>query len=150
MDETNIGADTVGAVYRRGNGSRVDGTRMLNELDARLTRHVLLLDLQDDPAAIAAYRHWHRPGGPPATVSRALRAEGIASLEIWQVGDRLAMVMETTPDFDPAAKAARDLADPEVQAWEALMDRFQRRLPVAAAGEKWVAAERIYTLEDQP
>ena len=114
------------------------------------TRHVLVLDLDDDPAAIAAYRDWHRPGGPPAAVTRAIRADGIASLEIWHVGDRLVMLMETTPAFDPAAKAVRDATDPEVQAWEALMDRFQRRLPFAKAGEKWVAAEQIYTLEDQP
>lgn len=117
---------------------------------AQTTRHVLVLDLHDDPEAIAAYRHWHRPGGPPAAVTRAIRADGIAALEIWQVGDRLVMVMETTPDFDPAAKAARDALDPEVRAWETLMDRFQRRLAFAAEGQKWVAAEQIYTLDDQP
>lgn len=113
-------------------------------------RHVLVLDLQDDPEAIAAYRDWHRPGGPPAAVTRAIRAEGIASLEIWQVGDRLVMLMETTSDFDPASKAARDAADPEIQAWETLMDRFQRRLPFAVEGEKWISAEQIYTLDAQP
>lgn len=116
----------------------------------RLARQVLVLDLRDDPAAIAAYRHWHRPGGPPAAVTRAIRADGIASLEIWQAGDRLVMVMETTPDYDPVAKAARDAADPEIQAWETLMERFQRRVPFAREGQKWVAAEQIYTLDDQP
>lgn len=30
------------------------------------------------------------------------------------------------------------------------MDRFQRRLPFAAKGQKWVAADRIYTLDAQP
>lgn len=114
------------------------------------TRHVLVLDLQDDPVAVAAYRHWHRPGGPPEDVTRAIRANGVAALEIWHVGDRLVMLMETTPHFDPVAKAARDAADPAVQAWETLMDRFQRRLPFAAEGEKWVEAERIYALDDQP
>jgi len=113
-------------------------------------RHVLVLDLQDDPEAIAAYRHWHRPGGPPEAVTRAIRASGVAALDIWQVGDRLVMVMETTPEFDPVANAARDAADPEVQAWEVLMDRFQRRLPFARDGEKWVEAEQIYSLDDQP
>ena len=113
-------------------------------------RHVLVLDLQDDPEAIAAYRHWHRPGGPPEAVTRAIRASGVAALDIWQVGDRLVMLMETTPEFDPVANAARDAADPEVQAWEVLMDRFQRRLPFARDGEKWVEAEQIYSLDDQP
>lgn len=126
------------------------GTARAGDPSPGSTRHVLLLDLHDDAEAIATYRDWHRPGGPPAAIARAIRAEGIVALEIWQVADRLVMVMETTPDFDPAAKAARDLADPEIQAWETLMDRFQRRLPFAAKGQKWVAAERIYTLDAQP
>ena len=71
-------------------------------------------------------------------------------MEIWQAGDRLVMIMETGPTFDPDAKAASDAADPEVQAWETLMDRFQRRLPFAPDGVKWVAAEQIYALRDQP
>ncbi|OAN66200.1 L-rhamnose mutarotase [Sphingomonas sp. TDK1] len=113
-------------------------------------RHVLLLDLNDDPAAIAAYRHWHRPGGPPAAVIQSIREAGIDAMEIWQAGDRLVMVMETGPDFDSETKRARDAADPEVQAWETLMDGFQRRLAFAAPEVKWVASERIFALADQP
>jgi L-rhamnose mutarotase len=113
-------------------------------------RQILILDLQDDPDAIAAYRDWHRPGGPPEAVTRSLRESGIEDMEIWQAGDRLVMVMETGPAFDPAAKTMRDATDPEIQAWERLMDRFQRRLPFAPEGVKWVATERIYALGDQP
>src|SRR5207244_12565139 len=112
-------------------------------------RHVLLLDLVDDAALIAAYRDWHRPGGPPAPVTRAIRECGIASMEIWQVADRLVMVMETTADYDLAAHARRNVEDADVRAWETLMDRFQRRLPFATGGEKWVAAERIFDLAAQ-
>lgn len=113
-------------------------------------RHVLLLDIKDDPQAIAAYRDWHRPGGPPAAVTRSIREAGIIALEIWQVGDRLVMLMETSSDFDPLTKAARDAADPDVQRWEALMDRYQKRLPFAPAGAKWISAQRIYDLGEQP
>ena len=113
-------------------------------------RHILLLDLKDDPDAIAAYRDWHRPGGPPAAVTRSIRESGIEKLDIFHAGDRLVMVMETGPDFDPATKARRDANDPEVQAWEALMDRYQRPLPFAPADTKWLAAEHIYSLDDQP
>jgi L-rhamnose mutarotase len=113
-------------------------------------RHVLVLDLVDDQGAIAAYRDWHRPGGPPEAVTRAIRESGIASMEIWQAGDRLVMMMETTPAYDPAANAERNVRDADVRAWETLMDKFQRRLPFAAPGEKWVAAEQIYDLDAQP
>jgi L-rhamnose mutarotase len=115
-----------------------------------MTRHCLFLDLVDDPELIAQYRQWHAPGGPPAAVTRSIREAGILDMEIWQAGDRLAMVMETGPDFDPASKATRDAADADVQAWEKLMDRFQSRLAFAPENTKWVAAERIYALGEQP
>ena len=113
-------------------------------------RHVLLLDIDDDPDTIRDYRHWHRPGGPPDSVTRAIREAGITAMDIWHAGDRLVMVMETDADFDPAANAERNTADPDIQAWERLMDGFQRRLPFARTDEKWVATECIYSLADQP
>jgi L-rhamnose mutarotase len=112
-------------------------------------RRCFALDLKDDPALIARYRQWHAPGGPPAAVNRSIRAAGIESLEIWLTGNRLFMIMETGPGFSLEAKAAADAADPDVQAWEALMWEFQQALPWAAPGEKWVAAERIYALSEQ-
>jgi L-rhamnose mutarotase len=110
-------------------------------------RRLLLLDLKDDPALIAAYEDWHRPGKVPQSVLDSIRAAGIIGMEIYRIGNRLAMVMETGPDFDPAAKAAADAADPEIIAWEALMSQFQQPLPWAEPGEKWLAAERIFALE---
>lgn len=108
------------------------------------------LDLADDPGLIAEYCKWHRPGGPPAAVNRSIRAAGIEELEIWLTGNRLFMIMEAGPDFDPAAKSKADAADPDVRAWEELMWRFQRALPWASPAEKWVAADRIYALSEQP
>lgn len=115
-----------------------------------MTRHCLLLDLVDDADLIAEYRRWHAPGGPPAAVNASIRGADIREMEIWQAGDRLVMIMEAGPAFDPAAKAAGDASDPDVQAWETLMNKFQKRLPFAPDGVKWVAAEQIYALSQQP
>ena len=113
-------------------------------------RQVLLLDLKDDPDLIARYEAWHAAGAVPSAVTASIRAVGIDSMEIYRSGNRLVMVMETGPDFDPAAKAAADAANPEVVAWEELMSRFQQPLPWAGEGEKWLPAKRIYALEEQP
>ncbi|HEV7608787.1 MAG TPA: L-rhamnose mutarotase, partial [Steroidobacteraceae bacterium] len=64
-------------------------------------------------------------------------------------GNRLFMVMEVGPAFSLEAKAAADAADPDVQAWEKLMWKFQRPLPWAQPGQKWVPAEMIYDLARQ-
>lgn len=116
-----------------------------------LVRRCFAVDLHDDPQGIAAYRKWHEPGGPPAAVNAAIRADGVESLEIWWVADRLFMIMEHDPARmpDPEMKRARDAANPDVVAWDALMAGFQKSLP-SAPGQTWVEMERVYSLADQP
>jgi L-rhamnose mutarotase len=117
---------------------------------AETGRHILLLDLVDDAEAIARYEAWHAAGAIPAAIAKSIRMAGIDAMEIYRAGTRLVMLMETGPTFDPAAKAAADAADPDVQAWETLMATMQRPIPMAGEGEKWVEAQRIFTLSEQP
>jgi L-rhamnose mutarotase len=114
------------------------------------TRHCLALDLHDDPDLIARYEAWHQPGKVPAGVTESIRTAGISAMEIWRVGNRMFMIMETEPHFSPTAKAAADMASADVQAWEKLMWEFQKPLPFAAEGEKWMPMRRIYSLAEQP
>jgi L-rhamnose mutarotase len=114
-----------------------------------VTRRVLILDLKDDPALIEAYEAYHEPGAVPEPIVRSIRASGIEAMDIYRSGNRLVMIMETTADFDPQAKAAADATDPAVIAWEELMDRYQQRLSWAPPGTKWLEAERIFALSDQ-
>ncbi|KQW80786.1 L-rhamnose mutarotase [Brevundimonas sp. Root1279] len=111
-----------------------------------MARHCLLLDLVDDPESMVRYRAWHEPGRTPEAVIRSIRAADITAMEIYQLGDRLVMIMETGPAFSAETKAKADASDPDVQAWERLMDQFQTPTPFARAGEKWTPAERIFDL----
>lgn len=113
-------------------------------------RHVLMLDLIDDPDKIARYEAWHAAGAVPPAVVRSIRAADITGMEIHRLGDRLVMIMEAGPAFSSEAKAAADAADPDVQAWERLMDGFQKPTPFARQGEKWTPAARIFSLDEQP
>ena len=113
-----------------------------------MTRRVLILDLKDDPALIAAYEAHHRPGAVPEAIVRSIRASGIEEMEIHRCGNRLVMVMEASDSFDAQAKAATDAADPAVIAWEELMDNYQQRLPWAPSDTKWMDAERIFALSE--
>ncbi|HEU0276289.1 MAG TPA: L-rhamnose mutarotase [Rhodanobacteraceae bacterium] len=108
------------------------------------------LDLKDDPALIAEYESWHRPDRIRPAITASIRAAGIRDLEIFRVGNRLVMVLDVADDYSPAAKAAADAANPEVQAWERLMWRFQQPLPFAAPGAKWMRMERMFALHEIP
>ena len=111
-------------------------------------RWCLALDLKNDPALIAEYCRLHERIWPEIAVS--IRGAGITGMEIWRTGNRLFMVMETNEQFDGAAKAAADAANPKVQEWEQLMWRFQLPLPWADSGQKWIPMEQIFGLADQP
>lgn len=83
-------------------------------------------------------------------VTQSLRDAGIDSLEIYLCGNRLFMLIEADDTFSVENKARADAANEEVCAWERLMWNFQRRLPWAREGEKWLPARRIYDLNSQP
>jgi L-rhamnose mutarotase len=109
------------------------------------TRHCLMLDLRDDPALIAQYEAHHAAVWPG--VLAHLRAQGVLGMEIFRLGTRMCIIMETDDSvYDAKAAAAAALADPVICEWEALMWRFQAPTPWTPAGEKWVPAARIFTL----
>jgi L-rhamnose mutarotase len=108
-------------------------------------RHCLALDLKDDPELIAEYKRYHEKIWPEITQS--IRQSGIEDLEIYLVGTRLFMIMEVNDNFSFDVKGEADRNDPKVQEWEQLMWRFQKPLPQAKPGEKWLLMERIFKLE---
>jgi L-rhamnose mutarotase len=68
-------------------------------------------------------------------------------MEIYVLGTRMFMVMEVNEKFSFAAKAKADATNPKVREWEELMWKFQKPLPNAKPGEKWMLMERVFKLE---
>ena len=108
-------------------------------------RYCLALDLKDDAKLIAEYKRHHEKIWPEITQS--IRQSGIEDLEIYLIGTRLFMIMEVNDEFSFEAKGNADRSNPKVQEWEQLMWRFQKPLPQATPGEKWLLMERIFKLE---
>ena len=108
-------------------------------------RYCLALDLKDDPALIAEYKRYHQKIWPEIT--RSIHDAGIENLEIYLLGTRLFMILEAGPAFSFAAKEEMDRANPKVCEWEELMWKFQKPLPEAKPGEKWLLMDRIFALE---
>jgi L-rhamnose mutarotase len=106
------------------------------------------LDLHDDPVLIDEYDRWHQADRVWPDILQSLRAAGIEEAEIFRTGNRLVLVLDVSAEFDAAAKAAADAADPRVKAWETLMWNYQKALPWARPAEKWVLMRRIFSLTD--
>jgi L-rhamnose mutarotase len=109
-------------------------------------RYCLTLDLKDDPKLIAEYKKYHEKIWPEITDS--IRAAGIEGLEIYLLGTRMFMVMDVNDRFSFADKAKADHENPKVREWEELMWKFQKPLPYAKPGEKWLLMDRIFKLEE--
>ncbi|MHB8499399.1 MAG: L-rhamnose mutarotase [Candidatus Acidiferrales bacterium] len=108
-------------------------------------RYCLTLDLKDDPKLIAEYQRYHGKIWPEIT--RSIKASGIEDMEIYLLGTRMFMVMEVNEQFSFEAKANADRENFKVREWEELMWKFQKPLPGAEPGEKWLLMERIFKLE---
>lgn len=106
-------------------------------------RLVYFLDLINDPVLIEAYEEWHRNVWPE--IEATFLTSGILVIEIFRAGDRLVLIMETSTGFSEVEKSIQDAANPIVQEWETLMWKFQKPLPFALPGSKWVKAEKIYS-----
>ncbi|HEX2586530.1 MAG TPA: L-rhamnose mutarotase [Steroidobacteraceae bacterium] len=117
------------------------------------TRQCFTVNLRNDPEAIKRYTEFHKPGGPPAAVTKALRDCGITVMEIYLIANHLFMIMEVNEQYSPELRARIDATTPEVQAWATLMNTMQVALPIpandAGAGN-WRRLECIYRLSDQP
>jgi L-rhamnose mutarotase len=108
-------------------------------------RFCLSLDLKDDPNLIAEYKRHHENVWPE--IIESIKESGVDDMEIYLLGTRMFMIMGVDEAFSFDAKANADRANPKVREWEDLMWKFQKPLPQAKPGEKWLLMERIFKLE---
>ena len=112
-----------------------------------MTRHVLTVDLVDDPAVIDAYKTHHRRVWPEVVSS--LRAAGLADLQIYMLGRRLVMLIDLQDGLDVRRVFATHAAShPRVAEWEALMKSMQQPPPDSAPGEWWAAMQPVFHLHE--
>ncbi|MBD1433652.1 L-rhamnose mutarotase [Sphingobacterium sp. DN00404] len=109
-----------------------------------MERFAFALDLVDDPKLIAEYEAYHQAVWPEICAS--IKDAGITDMMIYRFGNRLFMIMDVDNTFSFEKKNEMDLVNPKVQEWEALMWRYQRAIPGAKLGEKWVLMNKIFEL----
>jgi len=104
------------------------------------------LDLVNDAALIQEYCRMHQPGSVWPAVIDHIRAQGVESMEIWQRGERLFMIVEAADDYPRRGTPLPTQQDND--RWEQLMASFQHPLPDAAAAKKWSPLRRVFLLAE--
>ncbi len=118
----------------------------VKEYSGAVKRYCQTLDLKDNPELIAEYRRRHSEGEAWQEIIDGIREVGILEMEIYLLGNRLFMIVETPLDFGWEEAMARLATLPRQQEWEDYMSEFQQAAPGASSDEKWRLMERIFHL----
>ena len=111
-------------------------------------RYVQTMELKDDPQLIALYRKAHSRDEAWQEILDGIRQVGILEMDIYILGQRLVMIVETPLDFDWDEAMARLATLPRQAEWEAYVARFQQCASGATSDEKWQMMERMFYLYD--
>ena len=109
-------------------------------------RYVQFLELTDNPELIKEYRKWHSEEHHWKEIRDGTRAVGILEMEIYILGNKLVMIVDTPVDFDWDSAFARLATMPRQAEWEAFVAAFQGCAADAKSDEKWQMAERMFYL----
>ena len=125
--------------------SKLDGYKV-QQYKCPVKRYCQTLDLKDNEALIAEYRKRHSEGEAWTEIIDGIREVGILEMEIYILGTRLFMIVETPTDFDWDEAMARLATLPRQAEWEDYMAEFQLVKAGMASAEKWQLMERMFHL----
>ena len=109
-------------------------------------RYCQTLDLRANPELIAEYRRRHSQEHIWKEIPEGIRQVGILEMEIYLLGTRLFMIVETPLDFDWDTAMARLGTLPRQAEWEDYMAEFQLVKAGMSSAEKWQMMDRIFHL----
>jgi L-rhamnose mutarotase len=112
-----------------------------------IKRFCKTMSLKVDNNLIEEYKKAHAIGAVWPEITKGMRDVGIVDMEIYILGNRLFMIMDTTVDFDHDQAMNELSRKPRQSEWEAHVSRFQNTTAEATADEKWQLMERIYKMD---
>lgn len=112
----------------------------------QVKRYVQTMDLKDDEQLIAEYRRRHSKEDSWQEIRDGIKEVGILDMQIFILGTRLVMIVETPLDFDWDSAMAKLATLPRQQEWEDYMAMFQKCKEGATSDEKWQMMERMFYL----
>ena len=118
----------------------------VQQYNGPVKRYCQTLDLRDNPELIAEYRRRHSQEHIWKEVPEGIRKVGILEMEIYLLGTRLFMIVETPLDFDWDTAMARLGTLPRQAEWEDYMAEFQLVKAGMSSAEKWQMMDRIFHL----
>lgn len=114
--------------------------------DCPVKRYCQTMDLKDDLELIAEYIKRHSVAEAWPEIREGIREVGILEMEIYILGNRLFMIVETPLNFDWDTAMKRLATLPRQEEWENYMAIFQVCKDGATSDEKWNMMQRMFCL----
>ena len=114
--------------------------------DEPTKRYCQTLELYDDRDLIEEYVKRHSESESWAEIRAGIREVGILEMEIYLLGTKLFMIVETPLGFDWDSAFAHLSTLPRQAEWEEYMSKFQVCAKDATSSEKWQLMDRIFKL----
>jgi len=111
-------------------------------------RYCQTMELKDDAELIRRYREAHDKEHFWDAIKEGIKTVGILEMEIYLLGNRLFMIVETPLDFDWDEAMKRMATLPRQAEWEAHVAQFQQCDASATSDQKWQMMERMFYLYD--
>lgn len=111
-------------------------------------RYCQVMEITDNPDLIAKYRQCHSREGHWPEIVEGIREVGILEMELYILGNKVMMIVETEPDFEWEPAMARLATLPRQAEWEAHVAIMQGCDPSATSDQKWSMMERMFHLYD--
>ncbi len=105
-------------------------------------RTLMTLEIKNDPELLQEYIEIHRPGNIWKQVLKNMDTMGILDMEIYLLGYRAFLIMDTRPDFDLDRQGERWGHLPREEEWQRFVAKFQKTDPNSQAAEKWKPMQR--------
>ncbi len=118
----------------------------VQEYHGPVKRYCQTMDLRDNPELIKKYKEAHDREHFWDEIKQGIRSVGILEMEIYILGTRLFMIVETPLDFDWDTAMARLATLPRQEEREAYVAQFQQCNENATSDEKWRMMERMFYL----
>lgn len=111
-----------------------------------IKRYCQTLDLVDDAAMIARYREAHSRVEVWPEIVDGIRAVGILEMDMYILGNKVFMIVETPIDFDWDSAMAQLATLPRQQEWEDYVSVLQGCDRGVTSTGKWQLMERMFHL----
>ena len=109
-------------------------------------RYCQTLSLRDNPELIEAYRKAHSKEESWPEIRAGIREVGILEMEIYILGSKLFMIVETPLNFDWDKAMAKLATLPRQDEWEECVAKLQQCAEGATSDEIWQMMERMFYL----